>query len=257
MINWQHLLMAAPLVLAICTALAGALSKRSVGKNLATIAAALGFVATAGIIVVRGIQVDHLPLGSGLDFCLWLCAVLFLFNILLLRRLQLPAVSVLLSLMVGILGAWLLSQNQTVTPMAPALRSPWLSVHVLSAMFSYSVLTVSFVLSAVIAARPEDSTTIKLDEWAYRLVLLGLPLLTVMLVTGSVWAEYAWGSFWSWDWKEVWALVTWLVYALYLHLRVSGWRNKKAAVLNILGFAVVVFTFFGVSYLLPGLHSYL
>ena len=115
----------------------------------------------------------------------------------------------------------------------------------------------SFVLSAVIAARPEDSTTIKLDEWAYRLVLLGLPLLTVMLVTGSVWAEYAWGSFWSWDWKEVWALVTWLVYALYLHLRVSGWRNKKAAVLNILGFAVVVFTFFGVSYLLPGLHSYL
>ncbi|MFP5527946.1 cytochrome c biogenesis protein CcsA [Peptococcus simiae] len=257
MINWQHLLMTAPLVLAICTALAGAASAKKTAQTLARVAAVLGFLCSAGILVLRGVQMKHLPLSSGLDFSLWLCAVLFLFTIFLLAKLRMPLVVVLLSIMIAILAAWVLSQNHEVAPMAPALRSPWLSVHVLSAMLSYSVLTVSFVLSLVIATRKVDKNTDRLDDWAYRLVLLGLPLLTVMLVTGSIWAEYAWGSYWSWDWKEVWALVTWLVYALYLHLRVGGWRNKQAAYLNILGFAVVVFTFFGVSYLLPGLHSYL
>ena len=100
-------------------------------------------------------------------------------------------------------------------------------------------------------------TTEVLSEWAYRSVLVGVPFQTIMLITGSVWAEYAWGSFWEWDPKETWALITWFIYAIYLHIRLRGWSEKKLAWLNIIGFLAVVFTFFGVSYLLPGLHSYI
>ena len=90
------------------------------------------------------------------------------------------------------------------------------------------------------------------------MVFVGMPFLTIMLITGAVWAEYAWGTFWSWDPKETFALVTWLVYALYLHIRLMrGWRGKRTAILSVIGFLTVIFTFFGVSYLLPGLHSYL
>lgn len=97
-----------------------------------------------------------------------------------------------------------------------------------------------------------------LDEISYKLIFIGLPFLTIMLVTGAVWAEYAWGAFWSWDPKETWALITWLVYAAYLHTRfLKGFKGKRAAWLSVLGFAAVIFTFFGVSYLLPGMHSYL
>ncbi len=86
---------------------------------------------------------------------------------------------------------------------------------------------------------------------------IGFPLLTLGIITGSIWAEYAWGSYWSWDPKEVWSLVTWLLYAALLHGRMTvGWRGRKAAILAIVGFCAVLFTFLGVNLLLPGLHSY-
>jgi cytochrome c-type biogenesis protein CcsB len=96
-----------------------------------------------------------------------------------------------------------------------------------------------------------------IDELLYHNVVFGFILLTMGIVTGSVWAHHAWGSYWSWDPKETWSLVTWLIYAVLLHTRlVRGWRGGKIAVLCILGFAAVLFTYFGVNYL-PGLHSYL
>jgi cytochrome c-type biogenesis protein CcsB len=96
-----------------------------------------------------------------------------------------------------------------------------------------------------------------LDRLTYKTVGLGFPLLTLMIATGAYWANQTWGSYWSWDPKETWALITWLVYAGYLHMRITrGWRGRRAAYFAILGFAVVIFTFFGVTYLLPGLHAY-
>jgi ABC-type transport system involved in cytochrome c biogenesis permease subunit len=78
-----------------------------------------------------------------------------------------------------------------------------------------------------------------------------------MIATGAYWANQTWGSYWSWDPKETWALITWLAYAGYLHMRIArGWRGRRAAYFAIIGFAVVLFTFFGVTYLLPGLHAY-
>jgi cytochrome c-type biogenesis protein CcsB len=87
-------------------------------------------------------------------------------------------------------------------------------------------------------------------------VLVGFPMLTVGIITGAAWADYAWGSYWSWDPKEIWSLATWLVYSAFLHARLArGWTGRRMALLSVLGFAAVLFTYFGVNYL-PGLHSY-
>jgi len=96
-----------------------------------------------------------------------------------------------------------------------------------------------------------------LDRITYKTICVAFPLLTLMIAAGAYWANRTWGSYWSWDPKETWAAITWLVYAGYLHMRVTrGWRGRRAAYFAILGFAVVMFTFFGVTYLLPGLHAY-
>jgi ABC-type transport system involved in cytochrome c biogenesis permease subunit len=101
---------------------------------------------------------------------------------------------------------------------------------------------------------PDAST---LDRITYKTIAIAFPLLTLMIAAGAYWANRTWGSYWSWDPKETWAAITWLVYAGYLHMRVTrGWRGRRAAYFAILGFAVVMFTFFGVTYLLPGLHAY-
>ena len=100
-------------------------------------------------------------------------------------------------------------------------------------------------------------TTDNLDRITYKTICLAFPLLTLMIAAGAYWANQTWGSYWSWDPKETWAAITWLVYALYLHMRITrGWRGRRAAYFAIAGFAVVMFTFFGVTYLLPGLHAY-
>jgi cytochrome c-type biogenesis protein CcsB len=96
-----------------------------------------------------------------------------------------------------------------------------------------------------------------LDRITYKTICIAFPLLTLMIAAGAYWANRTWGSYWSWDPKETWAAITWLVYAGYLHMRITrGWRGRRAAYFAILGFAVVMFTFFGVTYLLPGLHAY-
>jgi ABC-type transport system involved in cytochrome c biogenesis permease subunit len=96
-----------------------------------------------------------------------------------------------------------------------------------------------------------------LDRITYKTIGIAFPLLTAMIAVGAYWANQTWGSYWSWDPKETWAAITWLVYAGYLHMRITrGWRGRRAAYFAILGFGVVMFTFFGVTYLLPGLHAY-
>jgi cytochrome c-type biogenesis protein CcsB len=96
-----------------------------------------------------------------------------------------------------------------------------------------------------------------LDDLSYKTVMVGFPLLTIGIVTGAAWANYAWGTYWSWDPKETWSLITWLIYAAFLHARfTAGWRGKRTAVLSVLGFAAVLFTYIGVNYVLSGLHSY-
>jgi cytochrome c-type biogenesis protein CcsB len=141
-------------------------------------------------------------------------------------------------------------------------------------LFSTSLAASPFILSGLVGGifvsllyllllwrRPDLErmlpTAEMLDRITYKTIAIAFPLLTLMIAAGAYWANRTWGSYWSWDPKETWAAITWLVYAGYLHMRITrGWRGRRAAYFAILGFAVVMFTFFGVTYLLPGLHAY-
>jgi len=166
-------------------------------------------------------------------------------------------------------GAGLPPRLQQVAPLVPVLQSNWLVLHVVTAAASYAAAAVAFAASAALLVQERLQrrgwgaglpASAMLDGVSYGCIKAAFPLLTVVILSGAVWAKAVSGRYWSWDAKETAALVTWLVYVVYLHVRVrSGWRGRAPALLAVLGFAAVMFTFLGVS-LLPGFggsyHSY-
>jgi ABC-type transport system involved in cytochrome c biogenesis permease subunit len=152
--------------------------------------------------------------------------------------------------------------DKTVQPLMPALKSNWLAIHVMSYFIGYGAATISFILALsylfTLKKTQNDELLNLLDSLSFRFIVFSFPFLTIGLTTGSVWANVAWGSWWSWDPKETWSLITWLVYAVYLHLHFfRGIKGRVCVYLNILGFCCIIFTFLGVNYLLSGLHSYM
>nr|WLD06121.1 heme attachment to plastid cytochrome c [Meringosphaera mediterranea]WLD06230.1 heme attachment to plastid cytochrome c [Meringosphaera mediterranea] len=163
---------------------------------------------------------------------------------------------------------------QSIAPLVPALQSNWLMMHVSMMMLSYATLILGSLLSIlflIINKNMKSPITLSfvnvdnkynlvlenIDNWSYRTISLGFPLLTIGIIAGAVWANEAWGSYWSWDPKETWALITWLVFAAYIHARLShGWSGQKAALLGSIGFVVVWVCYLGVNFLGQGLHSY-
>ena len=154
-----------------------------------------------------------------------------------------------------------------ITPLIPALKSNWLIAHVITCFLGYAGFAVAFGLSVMYLIRPANTKGGSLleklpfpgvvDELTYQMVVFGFLFLTIGIITGSVWANSAWGSYWSWDPKETWSLITWFIYATLLHLRMMrGWNGKRIAWVSIVGFMAVLFTYFGVNYFLSGLHSY-
>jgi len=143
--------------------------------------------------------------------------------------------------------------DKTARPLMPALRSDWLILHVLSSMAAYAAFALAAVAAAAALARRKAAED---EDLLLRLAKAGFAALTLGIVSGSVWANTAWGAWWSWDPKETWSLLTWLAYAAALHLRRQGWRAHKFAIMMIVCFALVLFTYFGVNFLLSGLHSY-
>ena len=133
--------------------------------------------------------------------------------------------------------------------------SPFLLAGVVTALFaSLAWLVLRWKYEVIAGFLPSRDS---LDGLIYRTVAISFPLLTFMIIAGAYWANRTWGSYWSWDPKEDWALITWLTYAGYLHMRLTrGWRGRRSAYFAIIGFGIVMFTFFGVTYLLPGLHAY-
>lgn len=161
--------------------------------------------------------------------------------------------------------------NDHIEPLIPALQSNWLTTHVVTCFLGYAGFTMAFGsglmyfvrLLATSGSHPASGWAARmplpenLDTLIYQGTVLGFIFLTIGIITGSVWAHYAWGSYWSWDPKETWSLITWIIYAIMLHARfVRGWRGKPMAIMAVIGFACVLFTYLGVNYL-PGLHSYL
>jgi len=147
-------------------------------------------------------------------------------------------------------------------PLVPALQSNWLTAHVVTCFIGYGAFAVAFAVSLVHLFRGDGPagalpTRKVLDDMSYRAIAVGFPFLTLGILTGAIWANYAWGTYWSWDPKETWSLITWFVYAAYLHARyTAGWKGTRLAVLSVVGFGATMFTYWGVNFVLSGLHSY-
>jgi len=170
--------------------------------------------------------------------------------------------------------AWAqLGLNTGIEPLVPALQSNWLLYHVITCFLGYAAFAVACGISIMYlikAKHDENGQTVGegsmmgmfppskvLDDLNYRSIMIGFPLLTLGIITGAAWANYAWGTYWSWDPKETWSLIVWFVYAAFLHARITkGWVGKRAAWLSIVGFAATIFCYLGVNLFLSGLHSY-
>jgi len=163
-------------------------------------------------------------------------------------------------------------EMQKALPLVPSLQSNWLMMHVSMMMISYATLIIGSLFSILYLIftifNQKKTTTISfstsqlsllqtIDTWSYRIIGLGFPFLTIGIISGAIWANEAWGTYWSWDPKETWALITWLVFAIYLHSRLlKGWQGEKAAILGSFGFFVIWICYLGVNFLGKGLHSY-
>jgi cytochrome c-type biogenesis protein CcsB len=181
----------------------------------------------------------------------------------------------------GVLGAFMMpvplvlvltaaALQQEIAPLMPALRSRWLFFHTSFAFLGYAAVAVTFAGGVMYLIQERQVKRKRsgvffrllpsleiLDRINYHSLTIGFALLTLGIITGAVWAEAAWGTYWSWDPKETWSLITWFIYAAILHARLTaGWRGRKAAWLAIVGFAGVLFTFFGVNLLLESIHAY-
>ncbi len=159
------------------------------------------------------------------------------------------------------------SEMREMKPLIPALQSNWLLMHVSIMILSYAALLIGCILAIAFVVLTEQSSTTKwpftqkvltdLDSLSYRILAFAFPLLTLGILSGAVWANEAWGSYWSWDPKETWAFITWLIFAFYLHTRLQyGWEGKKSALVATFGFFIVWICYLGVNLLGKGLHSY-
>lgn len=229
-----------------------------------------GIAANAAAVAARTAAAGRLPFANMYEFGLVLVLGMMLLYVAIEWRSKKPALGAFLLPLAFLLAGAFSLFYQEARPLMPALKSNWLLAHVAAAVVAYGALGASCAASAVYLWRrklelaAEDGPIMglipelgALDLLSERLIALALPFLTVLIITGAVWAEYAWGSYWRWDPKETWSLITWLIYAAYLHGRaVLGWRGDKAARWAIAGFIAVLITFIGVNMLLPGLHSY-
>ena len=164
-----------------------------------------------------------------------------------------------------------LGLNAEIQPLVPALQSNWLTYHVITCFLGYAGFAVACgasMMYLLVIGREErkgDNQGLMgifpsakiLDDINYKAIMFGFPMLSLGIITGAAWANYAWGTYWSWDPKETWSLIIWFIYAAFLHARFTrGWVGRKAAWLSILGFAATIFCYLGVNLLLSGLHSY-
>ncbi len=231
----------------------------------------IGFVLSIFGVLTRGLAAQRAPWGNMFEFTI--TAMVFVVGVYLilvwragLRWLGLPVT------MLAAVGNGLAVTvfYVAVAPLVPALHSVWFLIHIVAAAISGAAFNIGGLMSILylIKKRAEERGTVrgylgrlpdsrKIDLIAYRFTAFAFPLWTFTVVAGAIWAEYAWGRYWGWDPKETWALVTWVIYACYLHARsTAGWRGSRAAVIAIIGLASFWFNFVGINLLVSGLHSY-
>ncbi|MBW2146103.1 MAG: c-type cytochrome biogenesis protein CcsB [Deltaproteobacteria bacterium] len=229
-----------------------------------------GFVVHTVTLVTRTQAAGHTPvvnLHESLSFFAWaVMAAYMVFH----RRYHAPILGAFVSPLVLILILYASACPQEIVPLQPALKSFWLPIHTGVAFLANGFLSIAFCVGIMYLIQENRIKKKKigklhkllpsldvLDDISYRSLKIGFPLLTIGIITGAVWASSAWGSYWSWDPKETWSLITWLLYAALLHQRLTvGWRGRRAAIMTVAGFIAIIFTFLGVNLLLIGLHGY-
>jgi cytochrome c-type biogenesis protein CcsB len=253
----------------------GTRGKRPLPERLGRMAVALTALGAAVhllSIVLRGLSVERWPLGNMYEFMSFACLVAVTVWLIMLRRFPIRRLGAFVLIPVFILmflgGTVLYTQAE---PVEPALQSYWLVIHVTVVTTACGVLLVPGVSSVMYLVKgahernplrfsrfaPRLPAMATLDRLAYRTTIFGFPLFTFGVICGAIWAESAWGRFWGWDPKETTSFIAWVVYAAYLHSRATaGWRGTRAAIINVLGFAVMIFNLFFINLVTTGLHSY-
>jgi cytochrome c-type biogenesis protein CcsB len=232
----------------------------------------LGFLLLVVAVVLRGVAAGRAPWGNMYEFSIVTATVVLGVFLGVCRwrpELRYLGVFVVVPVLLT-LGLAVAVLYVPAGPLVPALKSYWLVIHVAAAIVSGSVflvggvVTVLFLLQDHWERRGSTNSLARrlppseqLDRTSYRLFAFVFPLWTFAIMAGAIWAENAWGSYWSWDPKETWALVTWLVFAGYLHARATaGWKGRRAAYIALAGLSCFVFNYFGVNIWFAGLHSY-
>jgi cytochrome c-type biogenesis protein CcsB len=231
----------------------------------------VGFVSHTLALITRYAEAGHTPvtnLYESLSFFAWMViGVLLIANL----KFKIKVLGALLTPIALILMLFAYALPKEIVPLAPVLKSFWHPFHIVFAFMGNAIFALAFccgimylvqehqLKSKRIGAITQRLPSLKvLDDLNYQALTYGFPLLTLGIITGAIWAEYAWGRYWNWDPKETWSLITWLFYAALLHQRLTvGWRGRKAAIMAIIGFLAVLFTFLGVNLLLSGLHTYI
>ena len=249
---------------------------KEVFGRLASILIVGALIAHTFAIILRWIEsyrfdMGHAPLSNFYESLIFFAWALVLLYVLIEWRTKNRSIGTFASLLAVLIMAYASfgSVDSRIQPLVPVLKSNWLITHVITSFIGYAALGIAFCLSLTYLIKKIDNPKRKsaflkaiphldiLDELSYQMIIIGFVLLTLCIITGSVWAHSAWGRYWGWDPKETWSLITWLVYAIILHSRMMrGWRGAKMAILSIIGFFCVIFTYLGVNFILSGLHSY-
>jgi cytochrome c-type biogenesis protein CcsB len=243
--------------------------KEFLARTAATIVS-IGFASHCLAILTRYVEAGYTPvtnLHESLSFFAWMIVgVLLIANL----KYKVKVLGAFLTSIALILMLIALALPKEILPQAPVLRSFWHPFHVFFAFLGNAIFTLAFGCGVIYLIQEHQLKSKKmgavarrlpslkaLDDLNYQALTFGFPSLTLAIITGSVWADYAWGRYWGWDPKETWSLITWFLYAAMLHQRLTvGWRGRKAAIMAIAGFFSLLFTFLGVSLLLPGLHTF-
>ena len=230
--------------------------------RLGIVTAGLALLLLTVSIVARVIQTGHGPFSNRYEFSVAFSWGIVAMGLYFQWRFKVPAVKIVGLVVAFGLLSFAVNLSSKPVPLVPALQqSTLLSVHVACAILAYGTFTIGFGSAILFLVQnrkgvswlPSAET---LDSMSYHSVVIGFPFLTLTILLGALWADIAWGQYWGWDPKETASLVTWLLFAAYLHARIMrGWRGTRAATLIILGFVAVLFTFFG-NYIFSGLHSY-
>jgi cytochrome c-type biogenesis protein CcsB len=222
----------------------------------------LGWAANLGAIATRGLAVDRWPWGNMYEFVIAVCfaAVTAFLGTQLRHDIRFIGAFVMVTATLG-LGFAVRVLYTSAGPVVPALNSYWVAIHVTAAILASGLFIVAGVSGVLYLVRGDGLSRLPsradLERVANRAIVFAFPVWTFAVIAGALWADKAWGRYWGWDPKEVWAFITWVAYAAYLHARVTaGWRGRAATIVQLVAFGCLLFNLIGVNIFISGLHSY-